>query len=93
MADISIKVVLGILFLFFSNADFEFGIKKRIYRSYTTIEALPTAKKIKIINKYEFVKVILDRNSNNFVIYITVLGAFELIMPTHSLLALLLADL
>ena len=44
LADISIEVVLGILFLTFSNADVQFAEKKLIWRIYTTEEALLTTR-------------------------------------------------
>ena len=40
-----------------------------IWRSYTTAKALPTIKRIELINKKEFTKMALDENSKTFVIY------------------------
>ena len=44
LADISAGVVLGMLFLTFSNADVQFVEKELIWKSYTTAKALPTTK-------------------------------------------------
>ncbi len=42
LANISMKMVLGMLFLAFSNADFQFDAEKLTWRFYITAEALPT---------------------------------------------------
>lgn len=52
-----------------------------------------TAKKFKLINKYEFVKTVLDENANTFVIYVATLGAPKSTMLIQSLQALLLATI
>ena len=70
LADISAKVVLNISFLTFSNANVQFVEKELTWRSYTTAEALPTLKRVEFINKKEFAKVVLDENSEIFVIYV-----------------------
>ncbi len=44
LAETSMKVVLGMPFLAFSNADFQFGAERLTWRSYTAAEALPTAR-------------------------------------------------
>ena len=51
LAETSIEVVLGMPFLTFSNADFQFVEKKLIWRFYTAIEVLPTTKRVELINK------------------------------------------
>ena len=62
LADISMVVVLGMPFLTLSNADIQFAEKELIWRSYTAAEALPTTKRVEIINKKEFAKAALDEN-------------------------------
>lgn len=42
---------------------------------YITIEAIPIAKQVELINKYKFVKVALDKNSGIFIIHVTALEA------------------
>ena len=44
LADISVEVVLDMLFLTFSNADVQFVEKELTWRSYITAKALPTIK-------------------------------------------------
>lgn len=72
MTNTSIEMVLGILFLLFSNTKFQFGVEKPIWRFYITVKALPITSQIKLINKREFGKVTLPRNFETFVIYVTV---------------------
>ena len=74
LANISAEVVLGMLFLTLSNANIRFVEKELIWRFYTTAKALPTTKRVELINKKEFAKVALDRNSETFVIYIVSLN-------------------
>ena len=50
LTDISMEVVLGMSFLFLSNADVQFAKKKLTWRTYTTKEALPTTRQVKIID-------------------------------------------
>ncbi len=70
LANTNIEVVLGMLFLALSNADFQFGTEKLTCRFYTTTEALSTTSRVKLIDKREFVKAALDKNSETFVIHV-----------------------
>ena len=74
LADISAEVVLGMPFLTLSNADVQFVEKELTWRSYTTAEALPTTKRVELINKKEFAKAALDENSETFVIHVASLS-------------------
>ena len=80
LADISVKVVLGMPFLTFSNANIQFVKKKLTWRSYTTVEALLTTKRIEFINKKKFAKAALDEKSEIFVIYV---ASFNLVPGIH----------
>ena len=44
LADISIEVVLGMPFLFLSNANIQFDTKSFAWRSYSAVKALSTTK-------------------------------------------------
>ena len=81
LADISAEVVLGMPFLIFSNADVQFVEKKLTWRSYTTAKALPTTKRIELINKKEFAKAALYENSEIFVVYVAFLSLVPGIYP------------
>ena len=70
LANISVEVVLGMLFLIFRNANVQFVEKELTWRSYTTAKALTTTKRVELINKKEFAKVALDEKSETFVVYV-----------------------
>ena len=63
--------VLGMLFLILSNANVQFVKKELTWRSYNTTEALLTTKRVELIDRKEFAKVVLDENSETFVIHVT----------------------
>ena len=69
------KVVLGIPFLTFRNADIQFARKELTWRSYTTAEALPTIKRVELIDEKEFAKTALDEESATFVVHVAALEA------------------
>ena len=74
LADISAKVVLGMPFLTLSNADIQVVEKEFTWRSYTTAKALPSTKQVELIDKKEFAKAALDKNSETFVVHIASLS-------------------
>ena len=61
-------------FLTLSNADVQFLEKKLIWRSYIIAKALPSTKRVELINKKEFAKVKLDENFKTFVIHVASLN-------------------
>lgn len=75
LADISIDMILRILFLTLLNTDVLFVEKKLEQKSFITAEALPIIKKVKLINKQEFAIIALDEDVKTFVIYIANLSA------------------
>ena len=70
LADIGTEGVLGMSFLTPSNVNVQFVGKELIYKIYTTAKALPTTKRVELINKKEFAKTALDEKSETFVIYV-----------------------
>ena len=68
-------------FLTLSNADIQFARKELTWRSYITAEALPTTKRVEIIDKKEFTKAALDENVEAFVVHVTSLSLNS--MPIH----------
>ncbi len=71
------KLVLEILFLVFSNADFQFAAEKLTWRSYTVAKALPTTSWVKLIDKREFAKAALDENLKIFIGHVSALDVVE----------------
>ena len=86
------KVVLGMPFLNFNNADVQFAKKKLTWRTYTIKEAFPTTHQVKIIDQKKFAKAVLDENVKAFVMHVSSLGLRMTICPAKKAqLALLLA--
>ena len=71
LADLNIEVVLGMPFLTLSNADIKFAQKELTWRSYTTTKALPTTKRVEIIDRKKFAKTTLNENVEAFVVHVT----------------------
>ena len=91
LADTSMKVAQGIPFLAVTNEDIQFGAERLTWRSYTAVEALRTARRVELIDKYEFAKAAIDENSETFVVHFAALEDSE---PTvHLSWASLLAAL
>ncbi len=68
-------------FLSFSNADVGFAkLEKFTWRLYTAREALLITRQVKLINKREFAKARLDKNSETFVMHVAALKVM-LIQP------------
>ena len=72
VADTQFEMVLGMFFLKISSADMSFGEEKLMWKSYTTNKALPTTKRVQLINPKEFVIAVLDADSENFVVYVVI---------------------
>ena len=70
MANIIIEVVLKMSFLILSNANIQFAEKELTRKFYTTKEALPTIRQVKLINKKEFAKMPLNENVEVFVVHV-----------------------
>ena len=84
LADISAEVVLDLSFLTLSNADVQFVKKELTWRSYTTAKALPTTKRVELIDKKEFAKAALDENSETFVVHVASLNLVPGIHPDRE---------
>ena len=54
VANVSPEVVLGMPFLTLSNADVDFPSRDLRWRTYTTEEALPTTRRVELVDKKEF---------------------------------------
>ena len=85
------EVVLGMPFLSPNNADFQFSAREFNWRSYITAEFLSTAQQVELIDKHKFARIVLDENSETFVIHVTALNNLELAL--HLSRAPLLAAL
>ena len=84
LADISMEVVLGMPFLTLSNADVQFAEKELTWRTYTTEKALPTTRRVEIIDRKKFAKTALDENVEAFVVHVSSLGLRMTIHPARE---------
>ena len=66
------------LFFSLSNTNIYFDKKKLTWRTYTIAETMSTFKKVELIDKYNFIKVALDENSEIFVIHVAALKVVKL---------------
>ena len=80
MANTKFDVILKMPFLKLSDADMSFGEKTLTWRSYITSKALPTTKRVQIIEKKDFIIAAFDFNSKGFVIYVTIQEQEEMAM-------------
>ncbi len=72
-------MVLGISFLSLNNINVEFvKLGKLTWKLYTVAEALPTTSWVKLISKREFALAALNKNSGNFVMYVSALEAMTI---------------
>lgn len=85
LTDIGMEVVLRIPFLIFSNAHMQFIDKKAEWKIYTTVEVLPTIKKLKFNDKSEFVTAPLNENIEKFVVHIIILLG-NVMKPDNSMI-------
>lgn len=80
------KMVLDMPFLKLRNIDIQYIEKKFTWRSYITAKALLITKQVMFIDKKDFAKVILDKESKTFVVHIPALEAPEMtIHPSRAI--------
>ena len=82
LANIGLEVVLGMLFLTLSKADIRFAERELVWRTYTAAEALPTTRRVEIIDKREFAAAALNADDETFVVHVAAL-AEPTTMPIH----------
>ena len=80
VADTKFEVILGMPFLKISNADVAFGEGTLTWKSYTTNEALPTTKRVRLVDPKEFVIAALDTDSKTFVMHVAIREREEMAM-------------
>ena len=91
LADLGVEIVLEMPFLTFNNTDIKFAQKKLTWRSYTATEALPTTKRVEIIDKKKFAKAALDEHVEAFVVHLTSLSIMAIYPAREAQIALLVA--
>lgn len=83
MADISRKIVFGMPSLPITNSNSEFHTNKFIQKLYTFVKAQPIVKVVEIINRLKFAKAVLDKNTDIFLIHVTIVEN-ESVILIHS---------
>ncbi len=73
LADTNMEVTLGMAFLAFINADFQFDVEELTWRSYIVVEALPITSWVELIDKREFAKAALNKYSATFLMHVATL--------------------
>ena len=86
VSNVSMEVVLGMLFFTLSGADVDFLGWELRWRTYTTEKALPTTIPVKLVGKKEVAAAALDPESETFVVHVTLLSSN--ILPSSFLLKL-----
>ena len=82
LANIGLEVVLEMLFLTVNKADIWFVERELVWRTYTAAEALPTTRRVEIIDKRELAAAALNVDNETFVVHIVAL-AEPTTMPIH----------
>ena len=82
LANIGLEVVLGMFFLTFSKKYIRFAERELVWRTYTAAEALPTTRKVKIIDKKEFAVAAMNGDDETFVVNVAAL-AEPTTIPIH----------
>ena len=79
MANVSPKVVFGMLFLTLSNADVDFSGRELRWRTYTTKKMFLTTRRVKLVGKREFAAAALDPEYETYIVHVVSLNSTTLI--------------
>ena len=74
LINISLEVVLGIIFFTFNRKDIQFIEQKFIWKTYTATKALPITRTVEIIDKKKFAVATLNIDNETFVVHIVALA-------------------
>ena len=90
LANINMEMVLSMPFFTFSNIDIQFAKKGLTWRSYTTARVLSTTKQVELIDRKEFAKAALNKNSEIFVTQVIFLAPISIYPDKKAQIASLL---
>ena len=79
VANVSRKIVFGMLFLTLSGADINFSARKLRWKTYTTKEAFPTTRYVELVEKKEFAAAIFNPEHKTYVVHIASLSSISLV--------------
>lgn len=69
LADASMEVILGIIFLTFLDVDIRFAENKLVRRRFIAAKALPIIKGVELIDRRKFASTTLNKNKKTFLVY------------------------
>ena len=75
MANVSLKIVFGMLFLTLSGANVNFSGQDLRWKTYTTKEVLPTTRRVEIVGRKEFAAAALYPEHEIYVVHVTSLSS------------------
>ena len=78
VANVSPKVVLGMLLLTLSGVDVDFWGREFRWRTYTIQKTLPTTRRIELVGKKDFVAAAFDPEHKTYVVYVASLSSTSL---------------
>ena len=81
MADTRIKMVLRIPFLTLGSTDIRIAERELVWRTYSAAEALPTTRRVEIIDK-EFAVAALNENDETFVMHTATISTDSNLHPS-----------
>ena len=84
VANVSLKVVLEILFLTLSGVDVDFSGRELRWRTYTTKEALQTTRHVELVGKKEFAAEALNPEYETYVVHVASLNVHPFQRPQIS---------
>ena len=79
VANVSLEVVFGMLFITLSVADVDFSGRELWWKTYTTEEALPTTRRVELVEKKEFAAAALNPEYETYVVHIASLSFTPLV--------------
>ena len=82
VANVSLEVVLGMLFLTLSGADVDFLGRELWWKTYINKEAFPTTRCVKLVGKKEFVAATLDPEHETYVVHVG--SVSSVVLPSSS---------
>ena len=85
VANVSSEVIPEMLFLTLSDANVDFSVQELRWKTYTIEEAFLTTRHVKLIEKKEFVAIVLDSEYETFVVYIAFPSFSPLIASFNSI--------
>ena len=75
VANVSPEVIFGMPFVSLSGVDVDFSGWELCWKTYTTEEALPTTRRVALMDKKEFAAVALDSESETLVVHVASLSS------------------